>query len=456
MKIALFHNLPAGGGKRALFEHARRLRERGHVLDAYVLTTADETYLSLAPLCRDVFVYDAPVVDRLTLRSLLNHRWTQPFWKVAGPARRAFAEEAIEVRQQIRELNVLETIHNRIAADMDARDYDLVYVHHCRFLLSPYLLRRLRTPSVYFCQDTLRYIHEWALIDVPDYDTLPEGRWVRKSHGHLATRAMLWLWHEQEMRNVANTRAADLVLANSWYSREAILRTSGVNARVCYLGVNSEFFCPDPAVPRENTVLSVSSMTVNKQHDFILKAVAAIPEARRPRMQVIGHDPSMGKRGVGPLSEGLKRLAAERGVDLTISNEVTDEAVRDAYRQAGVVAFAPILEPFGLVPLEAMACGAPVVGVSEAGVRESVEDGVTGLLTERDVRAFGAALDRVLTDRALADDLSVAGRAVVLDKWNWNRSVDRLERCFEQVLRPEEADLLPQECSSSVAASVVS
>jgi glycosyltransferase involved in cell wall biosynthesis len=81
-----------------------------------------------------------------------------------------------------------------------------------------------------------------------------------------------------------------------------------------------------------------------------------------------------------------------------------------------------------------MACATPVVGVSEAGLRESLVDGVTGLLTDRDAAAFGDALNRVLRQPNMAKHLGENGRKMVVDRWTWKRSVDVLERCFHQVL----------------------
>ena len=101
--------------------------------------------------------------------------------------------------------------------------------------------------------------------------------------------------------------------------------------------------------------------------------------------------------------------------------------MRDTYRRAGVVAFAPHLEPFGLVALEAAACATPVVGVREGGVRETVVDGETGYLTDRDPVAFAAALARVLDNPDRARCLGEKARARVLADWTWDRSADALE-----------------------------
>jgi glycosyltransferase involved in cell wall biosynthesis len=105
---------------------------------------------------------------------------------------------------------------------------------------------------------------------------------------------------------------------------------------------------------------------------------------------------------------------------------VSDETLLQLYNRAQVVACASILEPFGLVPLEAMACAAPVVAVAEGGLRESVVPGVTGYLVDRSPVEFGQAIARLVTDPALARRMGEAGRDLVLREWTWEKAVGKL------------------------------
>ena len=89
--------------------------------------------------------------------------------------------------------------------------------------------------------------------------------------------------------------------------------------------------------------------------------------------------------------------------------------------------YAPVLEPFGFVPLESMACGTPVVGVAEGGVRESVRHEETGLLTDRDPEHFADAILRLLNNPLLIDELGERGPDYVRNHWSWDASVVRLE-----------------------------
>jgi glycosyltransferase involved in cell wall biosynthesis len=93
-----------------------------------------------------------------------------------------------------------------------------------------------------------------------------------------------------------------------------------------------------------------------------------------------------------------------------------------------VLAYAPRLEPFGFAPLEASACGLPVVAVAEGGMRETVIDGVNGLLCDPDTQAMANVLQRLLDDPTFAKRLGANGRALVQEHWSLEAAVDRLER----------------------------
>jgi glycosyltransferase involved in cell wall biosynthesis len=94
----------------------------------------------------------------------------------------------------------------------------------------------------------------------------------------------------------------------------------------------------------------------------------------------------------------LARISAELGVQREIKSQIQDKVLVLLYNKATLVVYAPYLKPFGLIPLEAMACGTPVVGVKEGGVRETVTNNCNGLLTQRDEAAFAKAVCTLLPD----------------------------------------------------------
>jgi glycosyltransferase involved in cell wall biosynthesis len=93
-----------------------------------------------------------------------------------------------------------------------------------------------------------------------------------------------------------------------------------------------------------------------------------------------------------------------------------------------------VMEPFGLVPLESMACGTPVVAVAEGGVRESVTHGKTGLLAERLPQQFAEALRSLLEDPTLGARLGGYAREEALERWRWERTVMQIEAHLAELL----------------------
>ena len=398
MKIAIYHNLPSGGGKRALYEMTRRLAPR-HTVDVYTLSTADHEFCDLRPLAH-------------------RHHVT-PFAPLKL-ARRPFGR----LNQGLRTLDLFRVrqVQRDVARRIDAGGYDVVFAHNCRFAQSPAVLEFLATPGVYYCAEPPRLMYE-PKIPRP-YNTFSRaqqiGNWFDPLPG--LYRAALTRFDRRALR------AADRVLTNSAYSREALYRIYGVFARVGYLGVDTGRFTP-LNLPREDFVLSVGMLNPPKGFDFIIRSLALIDAARRPALTLVGNAADQRERAY------LENLARESHVELRIKTQISDDELVRLYNTARLVVYAPIMEPFGFVPLEAMACGTAVVGVREAGVRESVIDGETGRLVDRDPAQLAAAIGALLDRPAEADRLGGRGRQRVETQWTWEAAVEQIEAHLRQTAR---------------------
>ena len=397
LRIAVFHNLPSGGAKRALHNLMRLLNEMGHQLHLYNMTTSEEEFLPLAPFANQVLTAD--------------FNWTRP---------RLRANLAIKLSN----LRKLTTVCRAIAERIDNAEYDLAFVHHCRFVHTPLVLSYLRTPSVYYCQEPLRRLYEPPL---QPYECIEPPSWSRRVYRKYALRPANRMYHGLlkvlERRNI---RAASLVLTNSYYSRETLYRAFQVMARVNYLGVDCAEFRPAD-VDKQDCVLSIGALDPRKAHDFVIRALSLVPEQIRPSMVIVA---DRGGEGQGY----LEAYAANHGVDLRVLMSVSDEKLVDLYNRAKAVVYAPLLEPFGLVALEAMACGTPVIGVKEAGIRETVRSGETGILTERNEEEFAQAIEILLCDENMLRGMSDRARHYVCRDWTWQRSAEELVGNFQRVI----------------------
>jgi glycosyltransferase involved in cell wall biosynthesis len=227
-----------------------------------------------------------------------------------------------------------------------------------------------------------------------------------------------------------NALFASYVIANSYFSREAILRSYGINAFVSYLGTDATFFKP-LSLQRESFVLSVGSCLPHKGFDFLIRSLGTLAPSLRPPLLIVSNAASPSWR------DHLTRLADGLGVRLEIRERVSDSELVGLYNRTRVFLYAPYLEPFGLAPLEAMACGTPVVAVREGGVRESVSDGVTGVLTDRDEGAFADALRDILNDGVKRSLLGRNGFDAVHDFWTLEHAGERLQRHLKRAINQD-------------------
>lgn len=403
-RIALFHNLPAGGAKRHTLEQVRELARRGYSVVEFTQSTADDSMFPLEPYTTEKhnYSFDWHELRTNTVRGM-------------GPY--------VHLWQNADNLRRLSALSRQIAADIDAGGFDLVFVKDCRFTIAPYVLRYLTTPSVF-------YIHSLPADYAPETNGSTNGLSAGHGMGSLIT-ALPKGMHRRMVSGTfgANLQHAGHVLTNSRFTRDVLLAHVGRRAEVVYPGVNTQQFRPQAgAETRQPYVLSAGSLLPQKGHWFVIDSLALIEADRRPQLVVatpLVHD---------AVAHDLRSYAAARGVALDVRCIDDSDELAAVYSGAVALTFAAHNEWLGLVALESMACGTPVVGIAEGGLLETVRDGENGFLVRRNPAEFAGALRRLLDDRSLRQRLGDAGRAQVNAYWNWSRAVDDLEAQFERVV----------------------
>lgn len=197
-----------------------------------------------------------------------------------------------------------------------------------------------------------------------------------------------WLkrWDRRTSRRVHHFVAISKTVA------ERIARFYGRDSTVIHPPVDTTFF--SPGGEQQDSFLVVSALVPYKRVDL---AIRAFNKLRLP-LVVIGDGPD------------YRRLKAMAGGTVSFRGWVSDKEVREAYQGCRALVF-PGVEDFGLTPVEAQACGKPVIAFAEGGVTESVREGVTGLFFhEQTVEALLAAVRAFQTmrlDPALARENSL-------------------------------------------------
>jgi glycosyltransferase involved in cell wall biosynthesis len=395
MKIAVWHNLPSGGGKRALYDHVRGLLRHGHTIEAWCPPTADTKFLPLSGLVREhVVALEWPAPKRISDK-----------WQITLEAARLLAAMDAHCRT--------------CAEQMAAGGFDILFANSCMLLRTTSIGRFSTLPSVLYLQEPYRRL----------YEALPRLPWLappRMGVTAAGLKACFLDWRDvrnkrlQAREEVNNAAAFDRVLVNSYFSRESLLRAYGLDSDVCYLGIDTCHFVPQH-LPPEDYAVGLGSIIPEKNLHFCIEAVAKT-SAPHPKLVWIGNvaDP--------PYLQRMQALAVARGVVFEPKVGIPDHEVLDILGRATVMLYAPRLEPFGLAPLEANACGVPVLAVAEGGVRETIVDQVNGLLVDSHPAAMAAAIQRLRDDPAFARRLGASGREAVETKWGLEQATRRLEQ----------------------------
>jgi len=182
--------------------------------------------------------------------------------------------------------------------------------------------------------------------------------------------------------DAATSNRPDRYVANSQYVAQRIRRYYNRAASIVHPPVDTTFYTPLDISP-EPFCLIVSALVPYKRVDV---AIAAGRRVGMP-LKIVGE---------GPERTRLEASAGPNaGAGVEFLGRLPDEQVRDLYRRATAV-LVPWEEDFGIVPVEAHACGRPVVALNRGGVLDSVQHGVNGLLVDDDSEeAWVEALDRV-------------------------------------------------------------
>ncbi len=228
LRVALFHGLPPGGALRALYEVVKRFPPDIQVdlfaadltpVDRFTDLAAGTYHLDLSGSVASTRSYELPGTIRFVARRLGRIG----AFVIAGEGTRR--------------------VQRRMARDINREGYDVAYLHACRFSLSVPIAEWLSVPCVFYAQETRRVGFEAQPRRVSQHrnrDALV--RFARRPYESVCRR--------RDRRAVA---AVDRVLCNSYFSADMLTAAYGIDPVVCYLGVDSDTFCPSGELAVEST-----------------------------------------------------------------------------------------------------------------------------------------------------------------------------------------------------------
>lgn len=353
MRIAFFHELTSLSGARKVVEEYGKILCKNHQVDLFYVDYVEDKEIVKIFNKVHFFEFGSRGKDRRGWKSRLH--------------------------RDSAELINLYFLHKKISKIMKANKYDFIFINPSKYTQSPFLLRFI-DKTVYFCQEPLRIVYD-NFLEIPKNINL-----IKKIYEKLNRKFRKFI-------DKSNIKNANIVLANSLFSKKSIEKAYDIKADLCYLGVDTEKFRP---------------LNIKKDYDLLFVG---------EKVSIEGYD---------VLKDALNLCKKSLVVEFVLRNRdglgINEEMLIKKMNSSKVVLALSRNEPFGLIPIEAMSCEDPVIALNEGGLRESVVDGKTGYLVNLDKNELKNKISLLLNNEKLRNRLGKQGRQRVLSKFTWEIS----------------------------------
>lgn len=207
-----------------------------------------------------------------------------------------------------------------------------------------------------------------------------------------------------------------------------------------------EFFPLDQMLARavlnfdrsEHLILQLGRIVPRKGIDTVIRALGRLRKTSlAARLIIVGGETDNLDPGCNPEMVRLRGIAKEEGVEdrVEFAGRKNRDMLKYYYAAADIFITTPWYEPFGITPLEAMACGTPVIGSNVGGIKYSVEDGQTGyLIPPHDVDALAQRIGELLHDPVLLNSMKEKAIHRVNSLFTWSKVTDMMANLYERIL----------------------
>lgn len=407
MKIAVWHNLHSGGGSRALQYHIQGLVEKGHHVEIW----ADEPDAGgFMHLPTSVKLHKVPLkYDEH--QSSLKERFSSVFFE------KDFNMKAMEKHCQ------------KCADEINKGGFDVLFANSCFYYGVPFISRYVNIPKVLYLGEPNRYL----------YEAMPEQIWEAPQETLNKWSSKFWIyffsntWRTNKYRVYVreerkNFNAFDKVLVNSYFSMESCKRAYGLLSEVCYLGVDNSLFKPVNTSNSKHYVVGLGGFYRHKNPELAIRSVGEVKQ-NRPKLLWIGN--------MVDEKYWIEMVELARSLDVTLELKkmVTDEQLVQLLSGAICMIYSSNLEPFGFAPLEANACGTPVIAVAEGGVRETIIHGKNGFLANQKPKEIAQFISQLTDNQEIRKKISSFAIDNVKENWSLSSCSERINKAIESMIK---------------------
>ena len=250
---------------------------------------------------------------------------------------------------------------------------------------------------------------------------------------------------------------ADKVIAECPQDKEDLIQYYGIDPAkisIAPCGFNSEEFFPIESKEAkeylgfpadENIILQLGRMVPRKGVDNAIRALSYLNISdKKVRLVIVGGEKENPDFNDGSEVSRLYTLAKELKVDhlITFAGRKDRTLLKYYYSAADIFITTPWYEPFGITPLEAMACGTPVIGANVGGIKYSVIDGKTGLLVApKDPEQLADRIRLLINNPDLRSSLGKEALLHVNKMFTWKKVADKMDKVYESILNSYEGPM---------------
>ncbi len=188
----------------------------------------------------------------------------------------------------------------------------------------------------------------------------------------------------------------------------------------------------------ENIILQLGRMVPRKGIDNVIRALVKVKKTDTPlRLVVVGGEADNPETDQNPEMLRLKKMAADHGVlaDVTFVGRKNRDILKYYYAAADIFITTPWYEPFGITPLEAMACGTPVIGADVGGIKHSVADGKTGfLIPPNNPDVLAQKIFELISNKKMLNDMRDNAIRRVNALFTWHKISEMAISMYEKII----------------------
>lgn len=236
------------------------------------------------------------------------------------------------------------------------------------------------------------------------------------------------LQDKEDLRNLYNVDISKLSIVPCGFCPSEFYPVNQAYARK-QLGLNED----------ENIILQLGRMVPRKGVDNVIEALFFLKlSTRKTRLLIVGGEAETPDPKSCPEIARLQKIAEELGVEssVTFVGRRDRHLLKYFYSAADIFITTPWYEPFGITPLESMACGTPVIGANVGGIKYSVKNGATGyLVPPKDPQALALKIDHLLSNKTLLKRMQVNCLKRVHHLFTWKKIAESVANVYEDVLK---------------------